>query len=77
MTDEMSGSNNEIDQAKPMKRYDVSNEEELKDIIKWAKTQPTTFERLQQQKGVKSWFFVSRVMQLLVKTVMDEPYGKQ
>ena len=52
MTPEMNWSNIEIDQVKPICMFDVSNEQELKEVFSWKITQPL-LKHDHQHKGIK------------------------
>ena len=51
-TPEMNWSNIEIDHAKPICMFDVSEVEELKEAFSWKNTQPL-LKHIHQQKGTK------------------------
>ena len=51
-TPEMNWSNTEVDHAKPICMFDVSNDEELKEAFNWKNTQPS-LKQDHLQKGIK------------------------
>ena len=60
MTPDMTWDNIEIDHVRPISSFDISDDEQLKEVFNWRSTQPLLKE-IHQKKGIKYNFLDYRL----------------